>query len=265
MTVRLDPTLAAERAAPGYSVMVALLLSGVAGFVDAFAYLTVYHIYTANMSGNSIGMITSAAQGKWVDAFIHAWPIFGFLVGLSMGSVILQSPPVRRLIWLLSVCVGVEIALLICFLIVGISTPIPSTIGAGNLGRFALLIVFPTIAMGVQNVTLRKAGGVSIFTTHVTGTLTKMVEDATQFAFWVRRHLLSHRPRRFRRTLVAMGRTPAFHSTVEMLSLWLIYLVGGIVATLTRKPLGYVALVCPIAALSLAMIHNLIRAHQQHG
>ncbi|MDQ2798914.1 MAG: DUF1275 family protein [Armatimonadota bacterium] len=58
-----------------------LLLAWVAGGVDATGFLTLAHLFTAHMSGNSVALAVSAAQGHWMEAARRAFPIPLFVVG----------------------------------------------------------------------------------------------------------------------------------------------------------------------------------------
>ena len=50
----------------------------------------------------------------------------------------------------------------------------------------ALLIFLPAAAMGVQSVTVTRVGSLRVYTTYLTGSLSKFSEAVTEYLFWFR-------------------------------------------------------------------------------
>jgi uncharacterized membrane protein YoaK (UPF0700 family) len=150
----------------------ALALTGVAGYVDALGYLSLFHVYTANMSGNSIAIGTDAARGDWGGAAFRALPVIAFFAGLLIASVMIEFAKLRGMRRTVSLALSVEI---VCLLSVA---QLATTIHPTNSSAMAtLMVALAAVAMGAQNASLRDAGVLDVYTTHVTGTLTMLARD----------------------------------------------------------------------------------------
>jgi uncharacterized membrane protein YoaK (UPF0700 family) len=58
-----------------------VLLAVVAGFVDAVGFITLGHIYTANMSGNSVGVGIELGSRHWPETLRTMWPVLAYVIG----------------------------------------------------------------------------------------------------------------------------------------------------------------------------------------
>src|SRR4051812_23624234 len=161
---------------PGAPRWMAVLLDGVGGYVDAVGYLLLFQLFAANMSGNSILFGVALGQGQWQAALRQVLPIPLFVVGVALGAVIglaLAWRGVRRRV---TVLLTLEIALLAVFALYGSRFLHDGTLRPDAAWQDILLTALITLPMGMQNVALRRAGGVSVRTTFVTGTLTSLAE-----------------------------------------------------------------------------------------
>ena len=66
--------------------LLAQLMAFVAGFVDAVGYIVLFHMFTANMSGNSVALGIHIGQGQWSQVFHRLFPIPLFMFGVAAGS-----------------------------------------------------------------------------------------------------------------------------------------------------------------------------------
>ena len=62
-----------------------VLLSVTAGCVDAVSYLGLGHIFTANMTGNTVLLGLSLGQAHWQAALRSGVALVGFIVGFPSG------------------------------------------------------------------------------------------------------------------------------------------------------------------------------------
>jgi uncharacterized membrane protein YoaK (UPF0700 family) len=157
-----------ERALPA----MLLTLTVVTGVVDAASYLSLGHVFVANMTGNVVflGFALAGAPGLSVSSSLASLAAFllGAVGGGRLGSVY-GARPVR----LLSLSTRVSTAL------VGVATlsaafwiPISRT-------RVQLLLtVLLACAMGFQNATARRLGVPDATTTVLTLTLTGLAADS---------------------------------------------------------------------------------------
>ncbi len=64
------------------------LLCLTAGFVDAFAYGDLGHVFTANMTGNTVFLGMSLASHAWARAETSAGAVGAFCMGAAVASVL---------------------------------------------------------------------------------------------------------------------------------------------------------------------------------
>ncbi|MGE5608707.1 MAG: YoaK family protein [Bacillota bacterium] len=222
----------------------AIALTTTAGFVDAFGYLALYHVFTANMSGNSIEVGLRLAQRDWPQVFHRALPVVAFVAGLMACELVVETARRWGVQRVLGLTLMLEMTSLVAFLLVALHVlglrPRP---GARPGAASAALVALGSFAMGTQNASLRAAGVLNIYTTHVTGTLTRMSQRFVQSAFRIRhrsRNRVPNRPIRQHR---------AIRQTAYLGGLWLVYVVGAAVGTLSWTDLGTITLLGPIAAV----------------
>jgi uncharacterized membrane protein YoaK (UPF0700 family) len=135
---------------------IAALLAMVAGFVDAYGYLT-YHTYVSFMSGNTTqaGLSTGARD---LAAFPMLLAILSFIAGIAIGTLVGRAYRSRR------IGLGL-VAVLFAFVIAmtelrAVASELP--------------IVVLTFAMGILNTAMSHIGAESVSLTFVTGTLGKI-------------------------------------------------------------------------------------------
>jgi uncharacterized membrane protein YoaK (UPF0700 family) len=65
-----------------------LLLTWVAGTVDAIGYLVLGHVFTANMTGNAVLLGLAFGQGQFQAAFRALLALGGFILGVAIGAIL---------------------------------------------------------------------------------------------------------------------------------------------------------------------------------
>lgn len=173
------PPLTARR------VFVGTVLTAVGGFVDCFSFLTLGGVYAATMSGNTVLTAVHAGKGETSSALLHAYAIGVFLLGLLVSAGAIELGLRRGFRRVLALALAIEAACLAALALWG--APLLASGAAGTMQqphwpRYALLAL-AAIAMGTQNTSLRMAGILAIFTTHVTGTLTRFGEQLVEALF----------------------------------------------------------------------------------
>ena len=139
----------------------AVLLNWVAGYVDLVGWVVFLGLYTANMTGNLVAVGRAATHGGAMQMLRSLVPIVGFFAGLVCAASWTRR---RRNHWQ---PLALEALLLVMFgLLPG---PVPLWTAA-----------IPAFAMGLQNATLTRAGRLSVRTTHVTGTISRLAESLAQ-------------------------------------------------------------------------------------
>lgn len=218
----------------------AFLLTWIAGFVDAVGFLHYDRVYTANMSGNSVGLgignVTNAAL-----AFRHGWPIAFFVVGLLAGRLFLVVGFRRHVHSVASLVFAFEIGLAAL------------AIGSGQWAAVAELAV----AMGLQNAAFTRFGSVQVHSGFVTGTLLKATEYAVQYATWLNDRAFGGARGRLWLALRLSARQRSFRLTCELILLWMVYVLGASVGTMTERRYSVPALSIPCALLIVLIAMDL--------
>lgn len=169
-----------KRHAPGWVYAGALLLTAVAGCVNAIAVLHAYHAVT-HMTGTLASVSLEFAQGHARVGVRAIAVVFCFFIGATLSGVIVQQPSLhagRRY----GVALMLEGALLV---------------GAWFGLRNGLVMgeVLSAIACGLQNALATSYSGAVVRTTHMTGVVTDLGIAigqwlAQQPVEWVRVRLL---------------------------------------------------------------------------
>ena len=193
----------------------AVALTGLAGFVDAVAFVRFNGLFVSFMSGNSTRMAALPSQDRLADAAAAAGVIALFVMGAFAGRLLAQSAGAWRRPALLSV-----VAALLAVAAVIVS---PEAEGATvSVGVAAL-----TLAMGLQNSVLHHAYDAKATPTYVTGTLVSLG------------HALAD---------TALGKASPWGPYLLM---WLGLVGGAALGALGASRYGTLALVAPAAAAAL--------------
>jgi uncharacterized membrane protein YoaK (UPF0700 family) len=147
-------------------------LTLVTGLVDAFSYLTLGHVFVANMTGNVVflGFALAGAPGFSITASLAAVAAFGFgalLGGLAGARYSAHRGHLFRLATALQALFLAAAVLLAAF------SSSPLTAGF----RYPLIVVL-AISMGIQNAAARKIAVPDLTTTVLTLTLTGIAADS---------------------------------------------------------------------------------------
>ena len=143
------------------------------GLVDSFSYLLLGHVFVANMTGNVVffGFAVAGAQGFSVAASLAALVSFG--VGSVFGGRIVARFGHHRGHHV-AVATGTQSLLLAVSVILALVGSRP--FGSGV--RYALIVVL-SLAMGVQNSSVRRLAVPDLTTTVLTLTVTGIGADSS--------------------------------------------------------------------------------------
>ncbi|MFW0788408.1 YoaK family protein [Gordonia sp. CPCC 205333] len=137
-------------------LVLAVILTGTAGFLDAVGFLNLGGYFVSFMSGNTTRMSAEFVHGSWTSVG-KAFGIIGlFIAGAVLGSVLARFGDGRV-------------------------TVLASTTGVVGLSALATAahwfpvppILIVAVAMGILNATFLSNGEVSVGLTYMTGTLVK--------------------------------------------------------------------------------------------
>jgi uncharacterized membrane protein YoaK (UPF0700 family) len=139
--------------------LLAAALATIAGFIDAYGFIT-YGVYASFMSGNTTQIGYQSAEGAFGAASLSALAILFFVGGSFAGALLAQfaGRHARR------VAFGVVAVLLTAIVVFW-------RFGFVSAGAHIPTISF---AMGVMNIALSRVGALPVSLTFVTGTLSRV-------------------------------------------------------------------------------------------
>lgn len=244
----------AERAAEDRAGGWTLLLAWAAGCVDAIGFLTLFSLFTAHMTGNTVLVGAYLGSGEWRLGLHHLFPIPLFVLGAVIGTLMVESARRRRARSPFAAVLLLEAALLALLLIGG--TVLPDALRSADSPRFLLLAALPVLAMGMQNTTLRAIGGTRLPTTFVSGVLTGLGEGLAGYLLWQRDEA---RRAGWRAALRAGATHPSVRASAAAAGLWSTYLAGAVSGGFAQHHWRLLALALPIAALLSVFAAELAR------
>ena len=204
-------------------IVLAIALTAVAGYVDAVGYLVLAHVFTANMSGNTIAVGRAIVDGDWSTLVRRGSVIPLFVAGALISRIAIDAARRRSVR-------SVE-----AFLFLGEATLLAIFWIAGTAGApFLTLVAVAGAAMGIQNATITKFGALNVRTTHVTGTLAEFAE-------------------KFAEVLVGAGRKNG-REAIDLLALWFAYLLFAAFGVAAQMRWGLASLAVPIALVVFVSI-----------
>ncbi|MFJ3230068.1 YoaK family protein [Streptomyces sp. NPDC086787] len=152
--------------------VVLLALTVVSGLIDAVSFLSLRHVFTANMTGNVVvlGFAAAGAAGFSVPHTVTS--LFCFLVGATAGGRVAArfGGGGSRRNWT-RLTLAVEAALVGAAAVVAFVAP-------GHSRTTYALIALTAVAMGLRNATVRKLAVPDLTTTVLTMTLTGLVSES---------------------------------------------------------------------------------------
>jgi len=145
-------------------------LAFVGGYCDAAGYVLA-KTFTGHITGTLVLAAISLAAHDWRTFLRHLLAIALFLVGLV--SILISERFFTRTLsrFLLLIAMAVEIVL--------ISTAY-FALTSHLTAKFALFVSCLSLALGLQNGAFSQAGGISVHTTYLTGTITSLLKTAAQ-------------------------------------------------------------------------------------
>ncbi len=135
----------------------AIGLAALAGFVDAFGFLSADGFFVSFMSGNTTRLAVNLA-GDPRSAVLPALLIIGFVGGVAMGAIVAERAGPRRKVATLQLVILLLAASAL----------------ARMMGWHGAMIAALVLAMGALNNTFRRDGEVAVGLTYMTGALVKL-------------------------------------------------------------------------------------------
>ncbi|MCJ2057978.1 DUF1275 domain-containing protein [Methylobacterium sp. J-048] len=188
-----------------------LLLTGLAGYVDALGFMRLGGLYTSFMSGNTTQLAVFGAEAQPHRMLLPAILLVAFLTGSILGSGLAILVPQR---WTTPVVLAYESLLILGGLALGLASP-----------ELGLAAFFVAVAMGAQNAVLAQVQGFRAGTTFVTGALFSLGQKIAR----------------------ALTRTGDPFGWIGDGLVWLSLLLGALLGGLAYEAFALYALVAPAA------------------
>jgi uncharacterized membrane protein YoaK (UPF0700 family) len=155
-------------------------LTVVTGLVDAFSYLSLGHVFVANMTGNVVFLGFALADVGEISIPAILLAVLAFALGARLGGrwAADRSPHRGHL---LAAATAVQAAL------VTVAAVLAGTAGVRHSSVRLTLLGVLAVAMGGQNAVVRRLGVPDMNTTVLTSTLTGLAGDAASWSAHARR------------------------------------------------------------------------------
>jgi uncharacterized membrane protein YoaK (UPF0700 family) len=225
------------------SYVVAIALTCIAGFVDAVGYINLGRIYTANMSGNSVGVGIELSSRNWIEMLRRAWPVLAYVVGLLFCRILLHVGAIRGIRRMASAAFSCEIVLLIL---------VCSNSLFGHYLSWALPFAYiglMAVAMGIQNAALTHFSSLTLHTGFVTGTLVKFAEQLAKYLVWLAGAVGRERGS-LKGLLDGSRKQQSFQVAAFLAIIWTTYVIGALGGALGTHRFGLRWLIPAILSLA---------------
>jgi len=240
----------------GGKVAIALSLTGIGGFVDAVGYIALFQIFTANMSGNSVHVGMYLGQFDFSQLLRPACAIAAYVTGVVLTRITVQVAARREIRRIASFTLAVEAFLLLLFARATPALHLGQMIDLHSPGYFSLIALL-AFAMGVQTATLTHVGPLTVYTTFVTGTLTKFAESFTHALFWTYDQFRV--PGSVSDIVRCAPKQQDVRQTALLASTWVCYVLGAAAGTVIKQRWELRALYLPVVVLVALILTDQLR------
>ena len=230
-------------------VAIAILMTWTAGFIDLVGFVSLYGLYVSHMSGNTVAMARHISQLDWVGFVRHAWPIATFIFGLILGAFIYDAEKRRHIKVPFPATIGLEALLVTAFIAAGAGNSFKTVIPPQPALKFFVMVALLTIAMGLQNVSIRKVGGINVYTTFVTGSLVKFAESVSEYLFWIRDRTHHRFRSRIGKVLLVSPRQAPLQRAALTIALFVTYLTGAVCGGFSTDQWELRGMIAPLIVL----------------
>ena len=145
-------------------------LAFIGGYGDAGSFVLT-KTFTGHVTGNLVLAAIAVAAYDWRAALGRLSAIVTFLIGTGLSALVelpLRAWPSLRLL--------PSIMTTEAILITAASLALASNLAHG----VEMFVILVSLALGLQNGALRRAGGTSVHTTYLTGTITSLISRETE-------------------------------------------------------------------------------------
>jgi uncharacterized membrane protein YoaK (UPF0700 family) len=148
-------------------------LAFVGGYGDAAGFVLA-KTFTGHVTGNLVLAAIAVAAHDWRAMLESLSAVVTFLTAIFVSVLIVRPLKVWSSWPLLPAIMGIEIILILAASL---------TLASGVAHGVEIFVIFVSLALGLQNGAFRRAGGISVHTTYLTGMITSLIStEAEQYA-----------------------------------------------------------------------------------
>jgi uncharacterized membrane protein YoaK (UPF0700 family) len=208
-------------------------MTAVTGLVDAVSFLSLGHVFTANMTGNIVLLAFASTGVPQVSLARSITALLGFLAGAAVGGRIMAGA--NAVVQLRAA--GSVFALEIVFLVGATLAALGySVVSSPHFLRLYAMIAFTAIAMGLRNAAVRKLAIPDLTATVLTLTITGLAADSS----------------------LARGTNPRLQRRIAAV---MAMFAGAALGSIILRHSVFMALVCSVVLSSLCSLALLISSH----
>lgn len=222
-------------------LLLAAFLTCMAGFVDAVGYLSLDHVYTANMSGNTVAIGIYGASRQWEELLRRLWPVATYFFGLLFCRLLIAYGAQKRIRRIATPAFLFEMGLLLPVSLFALP------VNGNAAGLSATYVGMLAVAMGIQNAALTHFSTLTVHTGFVTGTLLKCAENTAKYLTWAWEQILHKQP--LNEVIRASGRQEAFQKSAWLGLIWIAYVIGACCGALGDYVFSLRSLLAPVICL----------------
>jgi uncharacterized membrane protein YoaK (UPF0700 family) len=160
------------------SILTSALLgmTAVTGLVDAVSFVSLGHVFTANMTGNIVLLAFASTGVPRVSLAGSVTALLGFLAGAALGGRITVGASAGVQLRAASSVFALEIVFLVGAALAALGN---SGVSSPHFLRMYAMIAFTATAMGMRNAAVRKLAVPDLTTTVLTLTITGLAADSS--------------------------------------------------------------------------------------
>jgi uncharacterized membrane protein YoaK (UPF0700 family) len=235
----------------------ALWLTAIGGFVDAVGYIALFQIFTANMSGNSVHTGMYLGTLDFAELLRPLCAIAFFLAGSTLTRIAMTVAGRHGMRRIATYTLALEALLLVLFARATPAMKLGQVVDLHSAAYF-FLVGLLAFAMGVQTATLTHVGALTVYTTFVTGTLTKISESLTRSLFWGYDQAAKS-GKRMSDIAGEAGKQKDVQETAFLTATWMCYVVGAAIGTFSKQRWELRSLYLPVAVLIVFVVIDQFR------
>ena len=236
-------------------ITAALILTFSSGMVDIIAFLGIYPLFTAHVTGTTVHMASNMVHGKGTEVIAGGAILLSFFWGSVLGRMIIHAGARRGFRRVATITLGIEAVLIAWVGAEGASWRHAGATMSISPGHMYLYVALLAGAMGMQTATLTGIGALTVHTTFLTGMVNKLSQ------------LVSHiivRGYDFRRGRAKTPENLAAQSAeskyaIFIFSIWVFYVFGALGGTASYWRWGIRALLIAVAGILIGIATDFFR------